>query len=159
MHEGKEFTTNEAADLTGMSRRNIAFYSGPAEVVTPAIEHPQQRGRRKLFSFPNLVQFAVVKILAEADLNLATVRDLVAFISRKAFGGAFGPGQRPFVLAHGRTEGKPPNTWILQPFSDATDAKETEAFFGESLVEAVRKDEVVVVVNVGAIIKRLDAQI
>lgn len=72
-----EFTVGEAAKILGATERNIRYWSGPGEVVEPAIANPRRKRMPKLFSLGNLFQLAITKVLAERGTDLKYIRRAV----------------------------------------------------------------------------------
>jgi DNA-binding transcriptional MerR regulator len=75
----QRFTSNEVVALTGMTPRQLQWWDERGIVV------PQREGRRRLYSFDDLVEVAVIGELRARGFSLQRVRKVMRFL-QKEFG-------------------------------------------------------------------------
>lgn len=77
------FTKKEVAELTGLVPSTVNFYT-EKEIITPDIDNPKGRGKTRLYSYENLVEFLIVKYLKSCGLGLDIIKKVMSFISKNA---------------------------------------------------------------------------
>jgi DNA-binding transcriptional MerR regulator len=73
----QRFTSNRVAALTGMTPRQLQWLDERGIVV------PQREGHKRLYSFDNLAEVAVIGELRERGFSLQRVRKVMSFLQRE----------------------------------------------------------------------------
>ena len=73
------FTKKEVAELTGLAPSTVNFYTEKI-IITPDIDNPKGRGKTRLYSRENLVEFLIVKYLKSCGLGLEIIKKIMFFI-------------------------------------------------------------------------------
>jgi DNA-binding transcriptional MerR regulator len=71
-----DFSLTEAADMLGIKRRTLAFYSD-SEIVTPDIDPSSGRGTRRLYSKRNLLEFLIVRELNANGVRIEYMKRII----------------------------------------------------------------------------------
>src|SRR5262249_10695681 len=141
------FTVQEAAQIVGASERNIRFWSGPSEVVTPAVANPRRRRTPRLFSRENLLQLAVGQALSDYGIGLDVARGAVREMSERQQG-------RPSVFQRLRTNRKTKavlmcgrdKEWWWFVYDDENPGPELNRYAGENIGHQIEKSEATIVI-------------
>jgi len=73
----QRFTSHEVATLTGMTPRQLQWWDECGLIV------PERKGHRRLYSFDDLAEVAVIGQLRERGFSLQRVRKVMRFLQRE----------------------------------------------------------------------------
>jgi DNA-binding transcriptional MerR regulator len=90
------FPTGQAARLTGLTRRQLAYWDRTG-LFRPSLVRAQGRGTPRVYSFLDLVQLRVAKRLLDAGLSARKLRACLTYLRENISGGALAP--KSFVVA------------------------------------------------------------
>jgi DNA-binding transcriptional MerR regulator len=104
VRENDAFTVKDVARITGASEHNVRFWVGKVGIIEPGVANPRVRRAPKMFSTRNLVQLAVVKIMAERGIGLDIIKEAMRYESPSGLD-VWDPGSagvEVFVCVQGR---------------------------------------------------------
>ncbi|HAR34794.1 MAG TPA: hypothetical protein DCR95_12120 [Desulfobacter sp.] len=68
-----EFNKKRVAEITGLTERQIQFYTENG-IVTPEVDPGMGRGKRRLYSHDNLFQFSIIKELTSFGIPISKLK-------------------------------------------------------------------------------------
>jgi MerR HTH family regulatory protein len=95
------FDSAQASAICGLSR-TMVDYLARSSVVRPTVRRGPGRGRRRLYSFGDLVTLRAVKVLLRAGVSVAKLKRGMATLQKK-YGRSFESCPADFFLTDGRT--------------------------------------------------------
>lgn len=72
------FTKKRVAEITQLTERQVQYYT-EREVVTPDIDLGEGRGKTRLYSHHNLVQFMIIKEMAALGMTVSKIKFLLRY--------------------------------------------------------------------------------
>ena len=77
-----KYLKKDIANILKLSPRTISFYTDMG-VVIPDIANPTGRGKKRVYSEENLIQFLIVKRLKKYGISLKVIKSVVSKIDKK----------------------------------------------------------------------------
>lgn len=90
------FPTGQAARLTGLTRRQLAYWDKTG-LFTPSLVRPRGRGTPRVYSFLDLVQLRVAKQLLDAGLSARKLKMCLKYLRENVTDSVIASGA--FVVA------------------------------------------------------------
>jgi DNA-binding transcriptional MerR regulator len=78
------YTKKRISELTGMTQRQVQFYTEQG-VVTPEIDQGEGRGKTRLYSEHNFVQFMIIKGLTELGMTIGKIKPILLYINQREY--------------------------------------------------------------------------
>jgi DNA-binding transcriptional MerR regulator len=118
------YSTKEIAEITAMAPRRVTFYTDQG-VVTPEVDVGAGRGKVRRYSFHNLLQFQIIKCLADLGMTISKVKLIINYLDKHNIVRQYEEhklhekGLQLFIKLFPREDGKTAAGWTL--ISDESD--------------------------------------
>jgi DNA-binding transcriptional MerR regulator len=84
--EGREFLSKKAGSFSGVSQRNVQFWTEQG-IISPDIENTTGTGNRRKYSTLNCIEIGIASSLAKNRIHLDLIKDCLKYLrSEKIFG-------------------------------------------------------------------------
>lgn len=119
------YTKKRIVEITGLSLRQVQFYTEQG-VVTPEIDLGEGRGKTRLYSDHNLVQFMIIRGLMELGMTIGKVRPILRYMNNHHYVHEYEKHKlhegetQLYIKIFKQDDGKVAGNWMLT--SDASDA-------------------------------------
>jgi DNA-binding transcriptional MerR regulator len=79
--QNSTYTKKRISEVTKLKERQVQFYTEQG-VVTPELDLGEGRGRLRLYSNHNMVQFLIIKALADLGMPINKIKPLLKYIEK-----------------------------------------------------------------------------
>lgn len=94
------YNSKTACKLVGISKRQIGYWD-ETHLIKPSVQEAGGKGSVRLYSFPDLVQLAVVKSLIDQGISLQKIRKSITYLKKN-----FPQIEKPLAQLKFLTDGK-----------------------------------------------------